>query len=276
MSAPLCPVSLHDRAEIEAILRRDADLHLYEIGDLDPRFWPHTKWWAARERDQTAAIAMLYTKPDPPVLIFLSRDPAGPPETLLRSLTPLLPSRLYAHLSDGFLSVAGEGYEVEDHGPFRRMILTRPDRMSLIDTASAYRILPDGLAELEAFYREAYPGNWFDPWMIETGAYFGVRVAGRLASAAGVHVISSDLRVAALGNIATRPEMRGRGLAAIATAALCRSLIPLVDRIGLNVAADNVAAISCYTRLGFERVAGFHECPLIRRRIERGKPAGPG
>jgi predicted GNAT family acetyltransferase len=65
--------------------------------------------------------------------------------------------------------------------------------------------------------------------------------------------------VAALGSIATRPDQRGRGLARAATSALCRLVQPEVDHIGLNVVADNAAAIACYRRVGFEQVGEYEE-----------------
>jgi ribosomal protein S18 acetylase RimI-like enzyme len=68
--------------------------------------------------------------------------------------------------------------------------------------------------------------------------------------------------VAALGNIVTHPACRGQGLARAATAGLCRSLRESVDHIGLNVAADNVAAIRCYERLGFATIGHYGEFNL--------------
>ena len=45
----------------------------------------------------------------------------------------------------------------------------------------------------------------------------------------------------------------------IVTARLCRSLRETVDHIGLNVQADNDAALACYRKLGFEIVAPYGE-----------------
>ncbi len=70
---------------------------------------------------------------------------------------------------------------------------------------------------------------------------------------------SARYRVAALGNVATDPALRGQGLAQQATAQLCRSLFATVSTIGLNVKADNVAAIACYRKLGFEVAAEYEE-----------------
>ena len=124
----------------------------------------------------------------------------------------------------------------------------------------------DDLEELTAFYATAYPGTWFVPRMLETGRYVGIREAGRLVCVAGVHVCSPTWSVAALGNVATLPAFRGRGLARGACAALCRLLLDDgIETIGLNVRADNEAAIRSYTRLGFESVAEYTEASLAAR-----------
>ena len=122
----------------------------------------------------------------------------------------------------------------------------------------------DDLDELSAFYRDSYPSNWFDPRMVETGQYFGLREDDKLVSVAGVHVYAPTQRVAALGNIATDPAYRGRGLAFRCVARLCGNLLESVDAIGLNVKADNLGAIRLYERLGFERVAQYEEWSFSR------------
>jgi ribosomal protein S18 acetylase RimI-like enzyme len=128
-----------------------------------------------------------------------------------------------------------------------------------IDASHAVPLGPPDARELEELFLGAYPGNWFDPRMLETGAYFGVREGGVLASVSGVHVVSRSHRVAALGNVATRPELRGRGLARIAVAATCQALRPHVDHLGLNVDAANAEGIRLYEGLGFTRVASYEE-----------------
>ena len=46
------------------------------------------------------------------------------------------------------------------------------------------------------------------------------------------------------------------------TARICQELGHAVDHIGLNVKADNTAAIACYERLGFRPVAEYEEVML--------------
>jgi predicted GNAT family acetyltransferase len=95
--------------------------------------------------------------------------------------------------------------------------------------------------------------------MLETNRYFGIWERGRLVSIAGVHVYSPQYRVAALGNITTLPAYRGRGYGTRVIATLCRALIDEDIEIGLNVKADNEAAIACYRKIGFRTVASYEE-----------------
>jgi ribosomal protein S18 acetylase RimI-like enzyme len=101
--------------------------------------------------------------------------------------------------------------------------------------------------------------------MIERWPCFGLRVEGRLASLACVHVLSRERRVAAIGGVATAPRLRGRGLARRVTARLARELFGLVPHVGLNVAASNTPAIRCYQRLGFRTGTRYDEAILVRR-----------
>jgi hypothetical protein len=90
------------------------------------------------------------------------------------------------------------------------MGLTDRSRAAAIDGSEAVALSAADTEELLALYAASYPGNWFVPRMLETGFYFGIRRGRALVSVAGVHVFSPQYKVAALGNITTRPDARGQ------------------------------------------------------------------
>jgi ribosomal protein S18 acetylase RimI-like enzyme len=255
-------VCAHDRGDLEAFLRRNTYLHLYEIGDLDDFFWPYTTWYAACDDSGIREVALLYLGCKPPTLLALTPGASPAMRDLLRSSMHLLPQRIYAHLSDGLVGILKETYGVRSHGRHLKLALTHPAAAEDFDASDVAQLSRSDVDELQALYQESYPGNWFDPHMLETGCYYGIRRQKRLVSVAGIHVISRQYRVAVLGNVTTHPDLRGQGLATRACAALCRVLLPLVDHVGVNVKADNASALACYSRLGFERVASYGEFDL--------------
>ncbi|WP_239090887.1 GNAT family N-acetyltransferase [Asanoa iriomotensis] len=243
--------SVHDRAELAALLRKDTALHAYELGDLDDFFWPYTTWY--RHGD---ALALIYHGQPVPTLLALG----GRLGDLLTGLVPLLPRTFYAHLSPGAGVALAPAYtRSHDGGPHHKMALAgEPQGPAEGD--------PLGVAdepELTALYARAYPENWFDRRMLETGQYVGIRRAGRLVAVAGVHVWSPTYRVSAIGNVTTDPEHRGQGLAQRVTAALCHRLRETTDVITLNVKADNAAARAAYDRIGFTIVGDYEEATYV-------------
>ncbi|MGY4908565.1 GNAT family N-acetyltransferase [Micromonospora aurantiaca (nom. illeg.)] len=247
----------HDRAVLAGLLGRDPVLHAYQLGDLDDFFWPYTSWF--RRGDQ---VVLLYHGVELPTLLaFAAPDRVPDLAGLLAEAAPVLPARMWAHLSPGLEAAVGRWFVVSEAAAHHRMALTDPGRLAAVPAVGA-PLGPADAAELAGLYAVAYPGNWFDPRMLDTGQYVGVREHGRLVAVAGVHVFSPRWRVAALGNVTTHPDVRGRGLGAGVVAALCARLRTSVDHVTLNVRADNAAAVRLYERLGFSRVAGFTECAL--------------
>jgi ribosomal protein S18 acetylase RimI-like enzyme len=243
-----------DRDALRALLHHDVALHVYELGDLDDRYWPHTRWFASAD-----ASALLYTAVDPPVLVALGRNRAG----LLAALATLLPPVLYAHLSPGLVDALAPRFRSVGSGRFLKMALTDATRVRAVEVAGTVVLGPGDEHELVAFYRDAYPTSSFDARMLEGDKFTAVRAGGRVVAVAGVHVCSASERVAAIGNVAVAPAFRGRGLATRVTAATCVRLFREVDLVGLNVKADNVAARTCYERLGFTDVAPYEEHQLV-------------
>ncbi len=142
------------------------------------------------------------------------------------------------------------------------MALTNISCLDAVDTSNVISLTESDLGDLKELYRMSYPDNWFEPRMLETGHYYGVRCGNNLVSVAGVHVYSQQYKVAALGNITTHPKFRGQGLATVVCAKLCQALLQTVEHIGLNVKTDNKSAIACYSKLGFERIANYEEYSL--------------
>ncbi|WP_089154055.1 GNAT family N-acetyltransferase [Micromonospora sp. NBS 11-29] len=247
----------HDRAVLAGLLGRDPVLHAYQLGDLDDFFWPYTSWF--RRGDQV--VLLYHGVALPTLLAFAAPGRVAELAGLLVEAVPVLPARMWAHLSPGLEATLGRWFVVSQAAAHHRMALTDPGRLAAVPVVGEPLGLADA-AELAGLYAVAYPGNWFDARMLQTGQYVGVRERGRLVAVAGVHVFSPRWRVAALGNVTTHPEVRGRGLGAGVVAALCARLRASVDHVVLNVRADNAAAVRLYERLGFSRVAGFTECAL--------------
>jgi predicted GNAT family acetyltransferase len=66
--------------------------------------------------------------------------------------------------------------------------------------------------------------------------------------------------VAGVGNIFTRPDHRGQGLAQIATSAVAMALKDAgIRTIGLNVEDTNTGAIRVYERIGFRAHFSYYE-----------------
>lgn len=270
-------IALHERTQIATWLEREPWIQIYALGDLDEFFWPRTTWYGWWEGDGLQAVTLLYNSSPVPTLLAVTSAHRDPMERLLLELRRLLPARVYCHLSPGFSTALtrphtptstaatddppaqAQRYVLTPHGVHLKMGLRHPQQVRTVATAGVVRISRNDLDELMQLYAESYRENWFDPRMLDTGCYFGMRRNDQLVSVAGVHVYSPVYRVAALGNIATHPDYRGRGYAQTVTAAVCQHLVRAVDHVALNVHCENEVAIRCYERLGFEKVGEYEE-----------------
>src|SRR5262249_41725053 len=109
--------------------------------------------------------------------------------------------------------------------------------------------------------------NAFTADQLTSGPFFGVRSGAELLAAGGTHVVARPYGIAAIGNVYTRPEARGRGYAGAITAALVAALFKGRCRdVILNVAEATLAARRIYERLGFRIHCEYREGPIERRR----------
>lgn len=257
-------IALHNKEQIKTFLQQNVYLHIYSLGDLDDFFWNYTTWYASRHNGTLNAVILIYFGQPLPVLLALS-DEVEPLKALLQSARHLLPARFYTHLSPGVEQTLGDGFKVEPHGRFYKMALLDASKLNRVDTLGAERLSVDDVEAVKKLFAVSYPGNWFDPRMLETGQYFGLWRSGKLVSVAGVHVYSKAYGVAALGNITTHPTHRGCSLGTAVTARLCQSLAGEVEHIGLNVNVNNQAAIRLYKKLGIEIIASYNEFMVTAR-----------
>jgi ribosomal protein S18 acetylase RimI-like enzyme len=262
---------IRDRDQIERFLRRDTPTHIYPLADLDPFFWSGTSWFAAIEQDQLRAICLVLDKLSIPIVYSLAPAQCTASTELVQRIRERLPARFFANLSPHLVSLfEPEDHTIEREGIFHKMVLTQFRAPAATD-ARIDRLNLHELDELCSFYaHNAYAAGetdqrFLEAYMLEMGPYFGIREGGSLVCAGGVHLVSERYRVAALGNIATHPDHRGRGLGRAITAAICSELRDRVDSIGLNVMASNSAAIRCYTSLGFTRCATYFEGIITRK-----------
>ncbi|MGB2865611.1 MAG: GNAT family N-acetyltransferase [Sedimentisphaerales bacterium] len=243
-------------------MRKNVYLHIYSIGDLDDFFWPDTAFYGWEKGGDIQAVALLYTASDDPTLLALSEQQDVMWE-LVRSIFHILPERFYAHLSPGVAEAVEQQCKIKSSGKHYKMGFKNTKLLHEIDCSQVICLTENDLDDMLGLYKESYPSNWFNARMLQTKQYFGLRLKNRLVSVAGIHVYSEEYKVAALGNIVTRPDYRGNGFGKAVTAGLCQSLSEHVDNIGLNVKADNAAAIALYEKLGFEIVSTYYEFMIL-------------
>ena len=261
---------IRDRERLEASLRLDTGSHLYALADLDEPFWNDTRWFAAQSGGEIRAVALLLSTLEVPILYAVCPPDDPPTRALLDFVRPRLPRRVFVNLGLGLATLFCAD-DLASEGEFAKYRLADSSAIDGIDTSQVAPLGAEDLADVQAFLRDqAYGGDesesrFFEPYMIERWPFAAVRERGRLIGVGGVHALSDRYRVAVLGNIATRPDRRGRGVARAVTAHLCRALSGRVDHLGLNVHVSNAAAIRCYERLGFRSVRRYLEGMLTLR-----------
>ncbi|NSW53704.1 MAG: GNAT family N-acetyltransferase [Anaerolineae bacterium] len=252
-------VSIHQRQPLEEYLLHDPEVNALSIGDLDDFFWPYTTWYASMKDGLIDRLALLYSGAGMPVLLCMDPTEEEATQAFIRGLFRLLPAEVYTHFRPGLEPVLQEAYHVEVHGLHFKMALRDATCLEGWNLAEVVSLSTQDHAALEDLYQAAYPGNFFDVRMLETGLYYGIWDGLHLVSAAGIHVYSHPYQVACVGNVTTLPAYRGGGLAKKVCARLVQELQKRVRYITLNVKADNLPAIRAYRQLGFAVIAEYGE-----------------
>ena len=124
---------------------------------------------------------------------------------------------------------------------------------------SAERLTAADIEDLNHLYQLGFRTG-FPISVVEDGLYYGVRVHGRLVSAAGTHLINPREGVAVVGNVMTHVDYRGHDFAKMVTSAVTAQLLQRVPDVALNVHAANTPAVAAYARLGYGEY-----CQMVER-----------
>ena len=246
-----------DKETLRAFLERDRLFAAYALCDLETREFPRTRWGIATSGDEVIALGLEYGGLTPQPLFVMGRNDGI--AAILRDV--LRPRAAYLAADAEALAAVAQVYRVEPGPPMIRMTVDRARFQPA--PASVERLLPVEAGELNRLYQLGFAA-WLSSNTIAEGVYYGIRVNGRLVSAAGTHVISREARLAVVGNVLTHADHRGRGYATAVTSAVTAELLRYCDDVVLNVRADNPPAIQAYRKLGYTEHRRFEE-RLIRR-----------
>jgi RimJ/RimL family protein N-acetyltransferase len=241
-----------DRAMLRAFLETDRLFSAYALCDLDDREFIRTRWGVALVGGEPIAVVLQYAGYSPqPVFVMGDNDGV---EAILANV--IRPRTAYVATRRENLPALATNYRVEPGGKMVRMWVDAAHFQPI--KSEVQRLLPVDISELNRLYQLGF-ASWLPASAISDGLYYGVRVNGRLVSAAGTHVISPAARLAVVGNVMTHTDFRGRGYATAVTGAVTAELLKICDQIVLNVRADNPPALAAYRRLGYQAYVSFEE-----------------
>ncbi len=243
-----------DHPQLRAMLERDAVWAAYALADLQPDFAPYCAWYPA---DDERGLAMIYTGLSIPTLFT-----AGDPASVAASMTRIeLPERIYITVREEHFPAVDRHYDFSaDQRPMRRMMLPAREQIGSPQQAVVRltTAMSDALCTLYGYGGDFAP-DAFDPYQIENGVFFGIMDGDELVAAGGTHIVDWSAGIAAIGNMYTRPDARGRGHAGAIVQALAHTLrAGDVSTIVLNVDQRNAAAYRLYLQHGF-----LEHCPYV-------------
>jgi ribosomal protein S18 acetylase RimI-like enzyme len=237
---------LTDKHLIRTRLRRDPAWSVYALGDLAPSMFPKTLWFAP---DLTLVVQ------DYGTAILFAMGPGSVGEALDCVAGPV-----HLQVQCDALDEAARHAAVSSPRLMWRMTRTG-DRLASPGTVTT-RLGASDVPALQALYADGESSgespDFFFPSMVTHGVFHGIYEGTALVAAAGTHLVAREEGVAAIGNVYIRHDCRGRGLGRLVTSAVLGELSG-VETIGLNVRADNDAALRLYESLGFARHCQFYE-----------------
>ena len=274
---------------VRNILSQDPVWAAYAIADLRPDLARYCRWMVAPD---ASGLALLFTGLEPPILLS-----AGTPDGVAAALNDAeLPDEVFLSIRTSHLPAVRRHYPRINRHDMLRMALV-PGHHVPAPSISTIPLSSADEHRLQTLYRQGgeFAPDAFTVSQLHDGYFFGIEDEnGALAAAGGTHIafrldslpspspqeghrqkadsIDRILShgVAAIGNIYTRPDFRGRGYGKAVTARITQAL--QADDYGLivlNVSKQNLVARSIYEKLGFVTHCLFVEgCARRNREVD--------
>ena len=251
--------ALVDPEAIRAFLESDRLWAAYGLADLDPDLHKQSEWYGAEDERGLQSLALLYKGFRLPALFTMGQAQG----IALILAAALREPRVSLNARQEHMPAIQAHYRVHDLDPMWRMTLSSSDFRPV--SGRVVMLTPQYTQDLQELYALG-GGDAFTPGQVYDGAFYGIDERGRLIAAAGTHVLSEVHGAAAVGNVFTHPDYRGKGYATLTTSAVCAELIRRgIRTIVLNVARSNATAIRVYEKLGFKRYLPFNEGVALRK-----------
>ena len=252
---------LTDLRIVRTLLDRDRAWSAYAIGDLAPGFLEHCEWRTAA--DGTPALLLLYRGFTPPIAFA-----TGEPQRLRALFEEITAPEISLHLRPDVLAALQGLYTPTCTRAMLRMTLGR-DCFDSAPLSGVRQLTAEDVEAITTLYDDGRESGesptFFYPSMLEQQTFHGVWEDHALVAVAGTHLYSAELGVCAIGNVYTRRDRRGRGLAAqVTSAVVAKAMREHVATIVLNVSVHNAAAQRVYMKLGFRTHCDFVEGEAIR------------
>ena len=253
-----------DRDEIASFLQTDRRYAAYALGDLDSAARGRCSWGIAYDGGGRPIALAMHHDGLVPQPLFLMGDPVGCRAVLASVIKP---RDAFFQSTEAHDAAIGDLYELERPTALLRMVV---DAGSFVPYAGvAERLGPTDIDDLNRLYQLGFRAG-FAQAILDDGVYYGVRIRGRLVSAAGTHVVNRREGIAVVGNVMTHTDFRGHDFAKMVTSSVTAELLDQVPDVALNVHADNAPAIAAYVRLG------YREHRRLTERLGRRRSGGWG
>ncbi|MEX1019975.1 MAG: GNAT family N-acetyltransferase [Litorilinea sp.] len=265
-----------DLVLIRSALMADPVGNVYMLADLQPQYAPACRWHVQRQ-NEAIAVLLIYLGLEPPIILA-----TGPEHLIADALNAAdLPPALYMNVSESVCDLLRHYYDFGDDIRYMsRMVLHYPrasgdftggepadsaghrpwwgDALDAQLLAQGFRLVSlttADVARLEQLYAHGgdFTPDGFAAYQLEDGTFFGIETAaGELVATGGTHVVDITSRIAAVGNMYTQPQWRGRGLAKAVLGAIVAELYRRdIAHIVLNVDQRNNIARRLYEQMGF-------------------------